>query len=58
MRWVVEEVVGRMLCDIHFVVIKGMNRKVTSRMRRVRVHGVFEVRREEVCGGSVVRRQG
>ena len=46
-----EVVVG----DIHFVISKGMDRKMAGGMGRVRVHRLVEERRGEGC---VVRRQG
>jgi hypothetical protein len=54
LRGVGEEVVGRMLSDIQFVVVIGMDWEVARRMR-VRVHGLVKVRGEEGCRGCVVR---
>jgi hypothetical protein len=51
----VEDVVGRLLSDIHFVVIKVMERGVAGRMRRVRVDGLVKVGKE-CWRGRVVRR--
>lgn len=52
-----EDVVGRLLSDIHFVVIKVVNREMAGWMRWVSVNGLVKVRREECCGGRVVGRQ-
>lgn len=52
-----EDVVGRLLSDIHFVVIKVVDREMAGWMRWVSVNGLVKVRREECCRGRVVGRQ-
>ncbi len=58
LRGVGEEVVGGMLSDIHFVVIKGVDREVAGRMRRVRVDGLVKVVGKESSRRRVVRQRG
>lgn len=55
LRRVGEDVVWRLLSDIHFVVIKGMEGVLG--MRWVRVDGLVKVGRKECCRGGVVGRQ-
>jgi hypothetical protein len=46
-----KHVVGRVLSNVHFVVVEGVNGKVVSRVRRMAIHGLVKVGGQE---GAVV----